>query len=269
MESWMLFVGLILILVACSCYYFVKQNSNRKEAQNGEDKERVRKAVEPLLGEDGSGQVIYAHWEERESYGRAVKITYYRYAVVYREQTLCVIPLSINKKNRQVQIGYPSFYSPENLGKITVSTERKDSAVKHMKILLDSKQGNAMFRFYVDAENLRKSRWFPLNLLQWEECADFEGFITSLAQSVDAENPGVDALIAANNNAGLGIIGAGLSVLGAVFSLFLPPAGIVFALPGLLLSIVSKAKGSKGKAPLIISIACAVWSILFFGVYFV
>lgn len=269
MENWLIFVGLILIVGASICFYFVKERRNRKEAQIGRDKERFRKAVEPLLGEDENSQVVYAHWEERESYGRTVRVTYYRYAVIYRDQTLCVVPLSIDKKSRQIQMGHPSFYSLENLGKVTVSAERKDGAVKHMKIWLDSKQGNTMFQFYVDAENLRKTRWYPVNLAQWEECADFEGFITSLAQSVDAENPGVDDLIAANNNAGLGIIGAFVSILGAVFALFLPPAGIVFALPGLLLSIVSKGKGSKSKAPLIVSIVCAIWCILFLWVYFV
>lgn len=189
--------------------------------------------------------------------------------VAYQGETLCVIPLHIDKKTREIQPGQPSVFSPENLGKVTVKTKQKDGAVEHIEIWLGDKQGQKLFQFYVDAENLRKSRWYLVNILQQEECAAFERFISSLAQRVTAENPDVDDLIKKSANEGKGIIGAGISIIGAVFAFFLPPAGIVLSLIGLLLSVASKLKGTESKKPLIISTICMIWSAGFMWLFFI
>lgn len=211
--------------------------------------------------------MIYAHWEKRESYGRAVRTTYYRYAAMFQGQTLCVTPLYIDKKARQIQAGQPMVFTPENLGKVTFKAKQKDGAVEHIEIWLGDKQGHELAQLDMDAENLRKSRRYPVNIVQQEKCAAFERFMSSLAQRVAAENPGVDALMKAENNEGAGILGAGVSVVGAFFAFFFPPAGLVLSLIGLLLSIISKLRGAKGKKALIISVICALWSAGFLWMY--
>lgn len=268
MGNWLSLVFVAVIVGAVACFRLVRKSINRKAAQSGEDKRRVHKAVESLLATGGNFQTLYAHWEKKESYARAVWTTYYRYMVAYQGDALYVIPLHIDKKTREIQPGQPSVFSPENLGKVTVKTKQKDGAVEHIEIWLGNKQGEKLFELYVDAENLRKSRWYLVNIVQQEECAAFERFISSLAQRVAAENPGVDDLIKKSVNEGKGIIGAGVSIVGAVFAFFFPPAGIVLSLIGLLLCIVSKLKGANSKKPLIISIICTIWSAGFLWLFF-
>lgn len=261
----------VLIMVAGIVYYFVKTSNNRKDAQTGADKSRVRMAAEALFGESASHQTLYAHWEEREHYGRTVKTTFYRYLITYTDRTICVAPLYIDKKTRQMQAGRPAVYSPENLGKIEVKTRQKNGEVKRLEIWLHNKKGQTLAQFYVNAENLRNNKYFPVNIEQQEELAAFERFITPLAQRVDAENPGVDDLIKAYNNDSLGMIGAFVSVIGGVASFFAPPGGAFVAFVGLILSVVSKLKGASSKKStiiLIISILCAVVSAVFAVIYY-
>lgn len=53
MENWLLLIFGVLVIGAVICFTLVKKSRNRKAAQSGEDKERVRKAAEPLLDESG------------------------------------------------------------------------------------------------------------------------------------------------------------------------------------------------------------------------
>ena len=250
---WVVIIGAVVYNV------FVKKGRNRKAAESGEDRERVRRAVGQLLEENAP--VVYAHWEERESYGRRVRITYHRYALAFQGETLWVFPLGIDKKTREIQAGRPAVLTPETLGKVTVKSQEKDGAVKRVELWLIDKQGHEIQQLRVDAENLRKSRWFPVNILQQEECASLERFATALSQRVAAENPGVDDLIKAENNAGLGVFGAFVSAIGAVFSIFMPPLGLAVCLVGLALSLVSKLRGAKGKVAPVVSILCAALSV--------
>ena len=260
MEDWMSSIIWLLIVGAVVCYYVVKRSNNLKAAQSGEDKERLRRAVEPLVGGDGNYRILYSHWEKSEYYGRTTRITYYRYAIAYQGQTLCVFPLHIDKKTREIQASQPTVFTPENLGKVTVITNQKNGEVKHMDIWLYDKQGATLSELDVDAVNLRKTRYFPVNIAQKEECAAFESFMNSFVQSVAAANPGIDDVIKANNKAGAatscGVFGAILSIIGAIAGIFFAPVGIILTLAGLALSIVGKVKGAKGKAALIISIVC-------------
>ena len=262
MGDWMTSIIWVLIVGAVICYYVVKRSNNLKAAQSGEDKDRLRRAVEPLLGGDGDYRILYSHWEKSEYYGRTTRITYYRYAIAYQGQTLCVFPLHIDKKTREIQAGQPTVFTPENLGKVKVDTGKKDGEVKYINFWLYDKQGNSLSELNVDAVNLRKTRYFPVNISQKEECAAFESFMNSFIQSVATANPGIEDVIKANNKAGaatsFGIFGAIISIIGAIAGIFFPPAGIILALAGLALSIVGKVKGAKGKAALIISIFCFV-----------
>ena len=266
MEYLMMAIFWIVIIGAAIAYIFVKKSNNRKDAQNGADKARVQNAAELLFGDGEKHRILYAHWEKREHYGRTTKITYFRYAVIFQDQTICVAPLYIDKNTRQIQVLQPKLYTPENLGKIEVKTRQKDGVIKRIEIWLGNKKGQTLEQFYVDAENLRSNRYFPVNLEQQEECAAFERFITPLAQRIDAENPGVDALIQAYHNENTGMVGAIISGIGAFSAFFFPPMGMVLSLVGLVLTGISKAKGATGKKPLIyliISIVAIILSAVF------
>lgn len=261
----------VLIMVTGIVYYFVKTSNNRKDAQTGADKEKVRMAAQALFGESASRQTLYAHWEEREHYGRTVKTTFHRYLVTYTDRTICVAPLYVDKKTRQFFADRPAVYSSENLGKIDVKTRRKNGEVKRLEIWLGNKKGQTLAQFYVNAENLRHNKYFPVNIEQQDELSAFEQFITAMAQRVNAENPGVDELIKAYNSESLGMIGVFVSIIGGVASIFAPPGGAFVALVGLILSVVSKLKGATGKKStiiLIISIACAVLSAVLVAVHY-
>ena len=257
-----------VVIIGALVYNFViKKNQNRREAQAGEDKKRVRQAVEPLLSGTGNFKLVYAHREEQESYARTVKTTYYRYAVAFQDQTLCVIPLGIDKKTRQVQAGKPFVLSADKLGKVTVKAAEKDGAVNRVKVWLADKQGHTVIDLTVDAESLRKNRWFPVNIAQQEECEAFRRFADALAQQVARENPGIDAVIEAESGDGLGVIGAVLSIVGVVGGIFSPAFGTVLCALGLILAIVGKIKGGKGKAGLIIGVICAVLIAVYWPIY--
>ena len=241
----------------------IKKNKNRQEAEDGADRERYQSAVKELLKEPESFRLAYAHWEERESYGRTVKTTYHRYGLAFRDQMLCVFPLGIDKKTREVQAARPVVFTPESLGKVRVKTKEKDGAPERLEIWLGDKKGHVIQELTVDAENLRKNRWFPVNIFQREECAALLSFVTGLTQQVERENPGVDALIQAEGNEGIGVIGAVVSGIGAVFSLFFPPVGLAVCLVGLVMALVSKLKGTTTKKWLLISGACMVLALGF------
>ena len=264
MEYIPMIIFWVVVIAAIALFFIIQRNNNLKNAQTGADKARVRMAAEALFGQGGNHQTLYAHWETRESYGRTVKITYYRYLVTYRENSICVAPLYIDKTTRQMQVAPPSVYTSENLGKISVKTKQKNGSVKRIELCFSNKKGQTLLQLRIDAENLRSNRYFPLNILQQEECSAFEPFVNSMAQRIDAENPDVDGLIKAYNNSSLGFIGAIVSVIGAVAAFPAPPSGIVVALVGLILSIVSKVKGSTNKWHLPASIACMVLAAIFF-----
>ncbi|MCI8566546.1 MAG: hypothetical protein HFI39_09570 [Lachnospiraceae bacterium] len=258
---WLLLVGGI------ACFIFLKKNRNQKAAQSGGDKQLVRQAVQ-LPGEAGEYPLVYAHWEDQESYGRSVKTTYYRFAAAFQDQSLWVIPLHIDKKTHQIEANRPALFTPAVLGKVTVKIKEKDGAVRQVKATLCDKQGHDIVSLCVDSENLRKNRWYPVNILQQKECEAFARFLTPLARQVADENPEVDAMLAAESVESFGVFGVIVSAIGVVAGIFLPPAGVVLCLLGLLLALVGKWKGAKRKKYLIINLICAVWSVFFCWLYF-
>lgn len=241
----------------------IKKNKNRQEAEDGADKRRYQSTVKELLKEPESFRLAYAHWEERESYGRTVKTTYHRYGLAFRDRTLCVFPLGIDKKTREIQAGGPVVLTPENLGKVTVKAKEKDGAPARLEVWLGDKKGHVIQELTVDGENLRKNRWYPVNIFQQEECRALQSFLSELIQQVERENPEVDALIQAEGNEGVGMIGAFVSGLGVVFTFFFPPVGLAVCLIGLVMALASKLKGAKSKKWLLISGACMVFALAF------
>lgn len=266
MKEWLILIAYwASIIAAVVAYFAIRKNRNRKEAESGFDKMTLRGAAMPILGEGGNDPMLYAHWEKRESYGRTVRITYFRYVISFKNRVLTVAPLDVNKKTRQMFIAAPNVYSPQNLGKVTVKTKMKGGS-KHIELWLGDKRGHTLQTLYIDGENLRK-RYFPVNIYQREECDAFEDFAQELSQYVAAENPDVDAIIEAEGNEGQGIIGAVISGIGAFFSIFYPPIGIVLCLVGVGMSIKSYVKGNKKPWPIIVSSLCAVVGIAMIMVY--
>lgn len=246
-----------VVAIGALVYNFViKKGRNRREAQAGEDKKRVRQAVERVLNGAGDFHLAYAHWEEHEHYARSVKTTYYRYAAAFQGQTLWVMPLGIDKKTREVQAGQPMMLNAERLGRIIVKKKEKDGAVSQLDVWLGNKQGQTLAQLVVDAENLRKSRWFPVNILQQEECEAFERFITPLVRQVSKENPEVEAKMEADAKEGFGVIGVILAGMGVIGGLGFPPVGAALCLAGLALAIAGVIKGAKGKVCLMITAVC-------------
>lgn len=258
---WLLIIGGVIV------WQVVKRNRNRSAAQSGEDKARVRQALAVQLDGMEDCSLAYAHWEEQESYGRTVRTTFYRYAVAFQSQTMWLFPLKIDKKTHQVQAGKATTLTSENLGKVTVTRKEKNGVLRRVDAWLGDKQGHTIIHFYVDAENLRNSRWYPLNIEQSEECRAFDRFITDLAGQVAGENPGIDAVIDAEAKEGLAMIGAALSGGGVLGGFCFPPLGVILCLIGLIMTILSRGKGSKSKICLIISIVCMVWIAVYCVIY--
>lgn len=261
------FLPLLLWLLVILGVLFVKNSRNHKAAQSGTDKANLRSAAAPLLKELGADHLLYAHWEEREHFGRGVRTTFYRYGLTFQDQTLYVLPMKVNKRTREIQPGQVIPLTPSALGKIGVRTKEANGALRQLALHFYDKEGRTLLQLTVDAQTLRKNRWYPLNILQQEECEALHRFILPLAQRVEAENPGMDALLEAHAKEGFGVIGLIFAALGAFFVLFFPPAGIITALVGLALALWGKLRGAKSNKGLIISVLCFAWTLAFTWIY--
>ncbi len=257
---WLLFIGGVV------AFNLIKRSNNLKRAQGNEDKELIKEKMRQILGE-AADSFVYAHYEEQESYGRTVRTTFFRYIVVFFDQTLQVFPFRLDKKTREVQIAKPFVLNTSNLGKVQVDTKRKNDQVKYSEIWLGDKQGHRIVQFRVDALNLRRNKWFPVDLMQQEECETFEKFMAALAKDVAKENPRVDLMMANEANSGLGSLGIILSIAGAIVGIFFPPLGLILCVLGFALSLAGKLKGNANKKSFIICTVLMILSI-FFSVFY-
>lgn len=253
-SGWIVYVGII------------KKNRNLRAAESGEDLELVRRAVGFTGGAKGE-RLVYAHWIESESYGRTVRTTYTRFAVAFEGEALRIFPLRIDRKTREVEARSPLTLTAENLGKVMATVKEKDGVTKRVETWLGDKQGHAILKLYVDAKNLRKNRFFPVNICQQEECEAFRRYIDALSRQVAEENPHVDEMLAKETVQGLGTLGFALSLGGALGGMCFPPMGALLCLAGLILAIISKCKGAAGKRNLIGSVICMAWILGFFWFY--
>lgn len=257
----LLWLGLLLGV------YLFRTTRNRSAAQSGTDKANVRTAAQPLLTQVGAQTLLYAHWEEREQFGRGIRTTFYRYAVTFRDRELYILPLQVDKRTRQVKAGQASRLTAAMLGKVAIKTKEANGALRQLALHFYDKEGRTILQLTLDAQHLRKNRWYPLNILQAEELEAFRPFILSLAQQVEAENPGIDALLEAQAKEGIGMVGIIFSALGAFFTLFAPPVGVVMALVGLVIALFGKLRGAKSNKGLIITALCSVWAVFFTWFY--
>lgn len=265
---WIVAIGVIVYNL------FIKKGKNRTAAASGEDLRRVEQAVRGLLPpDDQNADIVYAHWEDVTHSGRTTRTTYYRYAAAFKGETLWVFPLQVNKQTHDVQAGSPWVLTAGQLGKVTVTLSDRNGMIRRVEVWLADKQGDVIVKLYVDAENLASSKYLPMNILQEDECAAFERFISPLAQKVAADNPSIDEIIAQKSAGGMGGIAIGLSVGGLVAGIFAPIFGVFLCLAGLAFAISAKRKGSLKNGAMITSVVCMVLSaaylILYYTVLFV
>lgn len=265
---WVLVCGIIVYNL------FIKKTKNRTAAASGEDQRRVEQAVRGLLPQDDQNAgIVYAHWEDVTHSGRTTRTTYYRYAAAFKGETLWVFPLQVDKKTHDVMAGNPWVLTPGKLGKVMVTLKDRNGMIRRVEVWLADKQGDVIVKLYVDAENLNSTKFLPMNILQEDECAAFERFISPLAQKVAADNPGIDEMIAQKSAGGMGGVAVGLSVGGLVAGIFAPSFGVVICLAGLIFAISGKRKGSPGSKALITSGVCmalsAAYLVFYYAVLFV
>ena len=262
MSLWILIIAVIFL------FTMIKKAKNKKDALSGYDKKLIDEAIKKIM--QGENQKwVYAHYENQESYGRTVRTTYFRYVVMFYEQTLLAFPIRVDRKTREVQIGKPFVLSNQNLGKITVESKKRNENLKRVNVWLGDKSGHEILQFDVDSENLRKSKWFPVNLFQQNECEEFEAFITSLSRIVAKENPKIDLIIANEASSGLSPLGLGFSIGGVIGGIFMPPFGLMLCILGFAMSLVGKLKGNANKKSFIGCTVCLIWSIFFLIFYYV
>lgn len=263
------FLFWILVLGVIFYNLFIRKNKNRAKAALGEDLQRVRQAVRGLLPPDSqNAEIVYAHWEDVQSSGRTVRTTYYRYAAAFRDETLWVFPLQIDKGTHEVKAGSPWVLTPDRLGKVTVTIQDKAGEIRRVETWLADKEGNVILQLYVNAENLAGSKYLPMNILQEDECAAFERFISPLAQRVAAENPGIDQKIARDEARGMSGITIGLSVGGLLAGILSPFFGLILCLAGLLFAIYGKRRGNPKNGALITGCACMLLSVVYLILYY-
>lgn len=266
---WVLVCGIIVYNL------FIKKAKNRTAAASGEDLRRVEQAVRGLLPQDDQNAgIVYAHWEDVTHSGRTTRTTYYRYAAAFKGETLWVFPLQVDKKTHDVQAGSPWVLTPGKLGKVMVTISDKNGMIRQLEVWLADKQGDVIVKLYVNAENLNSSKFLPMNILQEDECAAFERFISPLAQKVAADNPGIDEMIAQKSAGGKAGVAIGLAVGGLLGGIFVPPVGLFLCVVALALSIRAKkwSGGRNGMASLIVSVIClllsAAWCAFFLWMSF-
>ncbi len=263
MLFWVVAIGAIVYNL------FIKKSKNRAKAASGEDLGRVQQAVRGLLPPDSQdATIVYAHWEDVQSSGRTVRTTYYRYAAAFKAETLWVFPLQIDKKTHDTRAGSPWVLAPDKLGKVMVTIKDQGGAVQRVETWLADKQGDVILKLYVNAENLNSSKYLPMNILQEDECAAFERFISPLAQKVAADNPGIDEIISKKSAGGTGGLAVGLSVGGLLGGIFAPSFGVILCLVGLIFAINGKRKGNPGNKALITSGVCMALSVAYLIFYY-
>jgi len=249
---------LIAIIVGFIIYQVIKYLNNRKAAASGEDLKHLQEEVGKSFPDQSGYQMVYAHYEHTETYGRTTKTTYYRYVVAFQGETMWVFPMGRDKKTKQIQVGRPATYTPDDLGKISASIDEKDGTVKGMDVELYNKSGESIVQFRADATNLRKTKFYPVNLLQPEACQAFRDFITPLAQRVAGENTELEAQMQQDAKESYGTFGIIISVIGAIVGLFFAPVGLLICVAGLAVAARGAMKGAKKKTGLIVSGVCVV-----------
>ncbi|MDE6996713.1 MAG: hypothetical protein K2P04_02405 [Oscillospiraceae bacterium] len=256
----------ILALAAIGVVIFIfmqlKEKKNKSLAESGEDKARLKDvAARVFAGVDGVS-ALYGHYEHVQHYGRSTRTTYYRYLLAHDSQRLWIAPLDFQQGS--ILPAQPMEITKDDLGKAEVQIRTaKDGSTTRVEFTLYDKDGKQIVQAWASAENLRESRFYPVNILQEEECARFGKFMTGLAAQVNEENQALNDEMARQANKSAGKTSTILAIIGIIVGIFLPIAGIIMG--AIAIAMAPKKSDNFGKTPAsrILGIICICTSIIF------
>lgn len=260
METYQIFIILVLIVVAVALHSNLKEKSDLRKAETGEDKERLRKLISQVLPEGSWQHMAYAHWEKVEHFGRRTRTTYYCYALAYSDDSLWIIPLSFDKDivipSKPVQV------TSEQLGMISVdTTQNKDGGLKRVAVRLHDKEGKGLFDAYIDASNTRSDRFHHFNIVQQEECRHIQQFVDSFSDRVNEQNEGLRERVEENSLKARMKNARTVGIIGLVL-FFFPLLPIIFGGVGLFVAPKPKETQGKATAPFILCLISLIIGIL-------
>ena len=148
-------------------------------------------------------------------------------------------------------------------GKVSVQVRNaKDGSTTRVECIIYDKTGKQIVQFWASSENLRESRFYPLNIFQEEECTRFGQFMTAFANEVNQENAALNEELnrQANKSAGKGSVI--LSIIGIIVGIALPICGIIMG--AIAIFMAPKKEDNFGKTPAsrILGVICICTSIL-------
>lgn len=255
------FVIFVAIVILVFIYVQVKEKMNLKKAATGEDKARFQDAVRRVMGE-GSYTILYSHWEDVEYYGRSRKTTYYRHALAFEGDRLWIMPVRFEKE--LIMPGDPVLVTKDVLGIVDVNEikDKKTGKTQYIKVTLNDKNGTKLVDLGVHAVNTKEDRFYPLNLLQEEECAQFSQFIADMSGQVSQENADLPQRLKDEANAKRAKSARTLAIVGIVFGIIFPIVGLVLGIAAIINAPKPKATDGKMSLPLILGIVALVLSIV-------
>lgn len=260
MANYIVWIVLAVIVVGAVLNQQLKQKKNTALAANGQDKERLRQLIGQLLPQESDLQVVYAHHEDVQHYGRTTRTTYYHYALAFAGEKMWIVPLGFEKGD--IRPGQPVLYTSQSLGVVDVTPTLKKGVLSYMDIQLRDKEGENPVRLTVDVTNLSSDRFHHFNLIQEEECGELQRFLESFSATVASENEGLSELLEnkALQQSSKGAITLG--VLGILLS-WTVVIGLIFGVIGLLSAPSPSKTGGKAKAPYILCLVATILSVLF------
>lgn len=249
----------ILAFAAIGAVIFIfmqlKEKKNKGLAESGEDKARLREVANRLFAGIDDCHPLYGHYEDVQHYGRSTRTTYYRYLLAHAGQRLWIAPLDFQQGS--ILPAQPVEITKDDLGKADVKLyNTKDGGVSRVDFTLYGKDGKQIIEACATAENLRESKYYPVNIFQEEECARFGRFMEQLANQVNEENQTLNAELERQANKGAGKFSIILSIVGMCLSVIMPIAGIIMGAIALVMAPKKSETFGKTTAPRILGVIC-------------
>ena len=249
-------IGIVIFI-----FMQMKEKKNKQLAATGEDKARLKAVADRVFAGVPDCHALYGHYEDVQLYGRSTRTTYYRYLLAHDSQRLWIAPLDFQQGS--ILPGQTLEMTPEDLGKATVEVRNaKDGTPYRVDFTLYGKDGKQIVQACATAENLRESSYYPVNILQEEECARFGKFMTEFVNEVNQENQEFIAEMErqANKNAGKGAMI--MAIGGIILGILLPIAGIIMGAVAMYMAPSKKDNFGKTAASRIVGAICICTSII-------
>ena len=249
-------IGIVIFI-----FMQLKEKKNKRLAETGEDKARLKAVADRLFADVPDCRPLYGHYEEVEHYGRSTRTTYYRYLLAHDSQRLWIAPLDFQQGS--ILPAQPVEITTGDLGKATIDVRSaKDGTPYRVDFTLYGKDGKQIVQACATAENLRESSYYPVNILQEEEVARFARFMTDFVNEVNQDNQELIAGLEreANKNAGKGAMV--MAIGGIVIGILLPIAGIIMGAVAMFMAPKKADNFGKTPASRIMGIVCICTSVI-------